>query len=89
MVWFGEALPEAALAAAVEAASACDLLLSVGTSAMVYPAAEIPQVAARLGATVIQVDPRETPLDAIADVNLRGPAAKVLPELVRAAWGQE
>ncbi|GLI01850.1 SIR2 family NAD-dependent protein deacylase [Phytohabitans aurantiacus] len=89
VVWFGEALPEVALAAAVEAASACDLLLSVGTSAMVYPAAEIPQVAARLGATVIQVNPRETPLDAIADVNLRGPAATVLPELVRAAWGPE
>jgi NAD-dependent deacetylase len=87
VVWFGEALPEVALGAAVEAASTCDLLLTVGTSAMVYPAAEIPQVAARLGATVIQVNPEETPLDAVADVNLRGPAARILPELVRAAWG--
>jgi NAD-dependent deacetylase len=87
VVWFGEALPEAALAAAVEAASSCDLLLTVGTAALVYPAAEIPRVAARLGATVIQVNPRETPLDDIAQVNLRGPAARMLPALVAAAWG--
>ncbi|MGK5520991.1 SIR2 family NAD-dependent protein deacylase [Micromonospora sp. URMC 107] len=87
VVWFGEALPAAALEAAVEAASACDLLVTVGTSGLVYPAAEIPQVAARLGATVLQVNPQETPLDAVSDVNLRGPAAQVLPALVRAAWG--
>ncbi|MFI7024026.1 hypothetical protein ACIBMZ_15075 [Micromonospora sp. NPDC049900] len=39
------------------------------------------------GATVIQVDPAATPLDAVADGNLRGSAARVLPALVRAAWG--
>jgi NAD-dependent deacetylase len=87
VVWFGEALPAAALETAVEAASSCDLLVTVGTSGLVYPAAEIPQVAARLGATVIQVNPEETPLDRVADVNLRGPAARVLPALVEAAWG--
>ncbi|MER7419720.1 NAD-dependent deacylase [Micromonospora peucetia] len=87
VVWFGEALPSAALEAAVEAASACDLLVTVGTSGLVYPAAEIPQVAARFGATVMQVNPDRTPLDALAEVNLRGPAAQVLPALVRAAWG--
>ncbi|MBQ1073273.1 NAD-dependent deacylase [Micromonospora sp. C31] len=87
VVWFGEALPTAALEAAVQAASACDLLLTVGTSGLVYPAAEIPRVAARFAATVVQVNPEETALDAVADVNLRGPAAQVLPALVRAAWG--
>ncbi|MEU2613508.1 NAD-dependent deacylase [Micromonospora sp. NPDC007271] len=87
VVWFGEALPEAALSAAVEAAATCDLLLTVGTSGLVYPAAEIPQVAARLGAAVIQVNPEETPLDHVAEVNLRGPAARVLPALVEAVWG--
>ena len=86
VVWFGEALPEAALAAAVEAASRCDLLLTVGTSALVHPAAEIPLVAARLGAPVVQVNPVPTPLDAVCAVNLRGPAGEVLPALVRAAW---
>ncbi|WP_435586259.1 SIR2 family NAD-dependent protein deacylase [Micromonospora aurantiaca (nom. illeg.)] len=86
VVWFGEALPSAALDAAVEAASGCDLLLTVGTSALVHPAAEVPLVAARLGAPVVQVNPVPTPLDAICAVNLRGPAGEVLPALVRAAW---
>jgi NAD-dependent deacetylase len=86
VVWFGESLPQQALAAAIEAAAACDVLLTVGTSGVVYPAAEIPQVAARSGATVIQVNPQPTPLDAIATVNLRGTAATVLPELVAAAY---
>ncbi|MER7441672.1 SIR2 family NAD-dependent protein deacylase [Micromonospora avicenniae] len=86
VVWFGEALPEAALAAAVEAAAACDVLLTVGTSGVVYPAAEIPGIAARAGAAVIQVNPEPTPLDRIAAINLRGTAAHVLPALVAAAW---
>ncbi|RKN39612.1 SIR2 family NAD-dependent protein deacylase [Micromonospora endolithica] len=86
VVWFGEALPGQALEAAVEAAASCDLLLTVGTSGLVYPAAEIPQVASRFGAVVVQVNPRETPLDAVAEVNLRGPAARLLPALVDATW---
>ncbi|MEU4677830.1 NAD-dependent deacylase [Micromonospora sp. NPDC023737] len=86
VVWFGEALPEAALTAAVEAAAACDVLLTVGTSGVVYPAAEIPGVAARVGATVIQVNPEPTPLDRVATINLRGTAAHVLPALVASAW---
>lgn len=72
--------------AAVEAAAACEVLLTVGTSGVVYPAAEIPRIAARSGATVIQVNPEPTPLDRIAAVNLRGPAAQVLPSLVAAAF---
>ncbi|MEH0934661.1 SIR2 family NAD-dependent protein deacylase [Micromonospora psammae] len=88
VVWFGEPLPETALTAAVEAAVACDLLLTVGTAGVVYPAAEIPQVAARSGATVIQVNPQPTPLDPVCAINLRGTAAQVLPALVAAAWGE-
>jgi NAD-dependent deacetylase len=86
VVWFGESLPEQALTAVIEAASTCDVLLTVGTSGVVYPAAEIPKVAARRGATVIQVNPQPTPLDLVATVNLRGTAATVLPELVAATW---
>jgi NAD-dependent deacetylase len=86
VVWFGEALPEAALTTAVEAAAYCDVLLVVGTSGVVYPAAEIPQVTARLGGTVIQVNPDSTPLDEVCAINLRGSAATVLPALVEAAW---
>jgi NAD-dependent deacetylase len=86
VVWFGEALPEAAFTAAVDAAATCDVLLTVGTSGVVYPAAEIPRLAANSGATVIQVNPAPTPLDRIAAINLRGTAAQVLPALVTAAW---
>lgn len=84
VVWFGEALPEEALTAAVEAAAGCDVLLSVGTSGLVYPAAEIPRVAARSGAAVIQVNPASTPLDRSCAVNLRGAAASTLPALLDA-----
>ncbi|MEU4563287.1 NAD-dependent deacylase [Actinoplanes sp. NPDC023936] len=86
VVWFGEALPEAALEAAARAASACDVLLTVGTSGRVYPAAEIPRLAARAGAAVVQVNPHPTPMDPVALVNLRGSAARILPELVTKAW---
>jgi len=86
VVWFGEALPEAALTAAINAAATCDVLLSVGTSGVVYPAAEIPRIAASSGATVIQINPEPTPLDRISAINLRGTAAQVLPSLVATAW---
>ncbi|WP_430791942.1 SIR2 family NAD-dependent protein deacylase [Actinoplanes sp. G11-F43] len=86
VVWFGEALPEEALETAVQEATDCDVLLTVGTSGLVYPAAEIPKVAAMFGHTVIQVNPRPTPLDEVATLNLRGPAATLLPALVEAAW---
>ncbi|WP_433295514.1 SIR2 family NAD-dependent protein deacylase [Actinoplanes sp. CA-030573] len=86
VVWFGEDLPSGELSAATEAAFGCDLLFSVGTSGLVYPAAEIPYVAARSGATVVQINPEPTTLDAVADINLRGKAAEILPDLVRKAW---
>ncbi len=85
VVWFGEQLPRGALQAAVEAAAACDVLLTVGTSGVVYPAAEIPRIAAGSGAAVIQVNPDPTPLDRVSTVNLRGTAAQVLAALVAAA----
>ncbi|HEX5205631.1 MAG TPA: NAD-dependent deacylase [Actinoplanes sp.] len=87
VVWFGEELSTEALSAAIEAAFGCDLLFTVGTSGLVYPAAEIPYVAARSGAAVVQINPEPTALDAVADVNLRGPAARILPDLVARAWG--
>lgn len=86
VVWFGEMLPEATLEAARQAARNCDLLLSVGTSSLVYPAAELPYLAARGGAAVVQVNPAPTPLDETASFNLLGKAGEVLPALLAAAW---
>ena len=86
VVWFGEMLPAETLEAAFDAARSCDVLLSVGTSSAVYPAADIPHVAAHAGAVVVQVNPGVTPLDRTAKHNLRGTAATILPRLVEAAW---
>lgn len=84
VVWFGEALPTEALERAWQAAEACDLMLSVGTSAQVYPAAGILEVAARAGATLIEVNPEPTPFSPLAALTLRRPAGEALPALVAA-----
>lgn len=89
VVWFGEALPAAALAQAFAAAAACDLLFSIGTSGVVYPAAELAPLAARHGATVVHIDPQETGLDDLADFALRGRAGELLPALLAAAWPEQ
>ncbi len=84
VVWFNEALPPEALTAAFEAAQACDVFLSVGTSGLVEPAASLPFEALRRGAVVAEVNPHETPLSAHATFVLVGPAGEVLPALVQA-----
>jgi len=86
VVWFGEALPAGALARAEDAARGCDLMIVAGTSAEVYPAAALPSLARRAGATVVEVNPGPTPVTAIADHALRAAAGIVLPALVAAAW---
>ncbi|KGD89305.1 NAD-dependent deacetylase [Achromobacter sp. RTa] len=85
VVWFGESLPGDAWNAAIHAAEHCDLLLSIGTSALVYPAAELPQRALAAGAMVAQINPAATPLDARAHHNLRGAAAEIMPGLLASA----
>jgi len=87
VVWFEEMLPADALGAAEDAASRCDVLLVVGTSAEVYPAAALPILARRRGALVVEVNTETTPLSAQADYALRGPAGVVLPALVAAVRG--
>jgi len=86
VVWFGEALPAEPMRCAFEAARACDVLLSIGTSGAVYPAADIPREARRNGAVIVEVNPNATDLDDVADFRLRGPAAEILPTLLAAAF---
>jgi NAD-dependent deacetylase len=86
VVWFEEMLPPDALAAAEAMARRCDLMLVVGTSAEVYPAAALPSIAKGSGAIVIEINPNATALSPTADYALRGPAGRVLPALVQAAW---
>jgi NAD-dependent deacetylase len=89
VVWFGENLPLEALQTAVSAAESCDLFLSVGTSALVHPAASLPLLARRHGATVAEINLEPTPLTAEVDVAWHGPAGRLLPALIQAAWPEK
>ena len=84
VVWFGEALPGDAIDRAQALCAACDVMLVVGTSGVVYPAAAMPLLAAEAGATVIDVNPESDALSAAADIFLQGPGGEVLPALVAA-----
>jgi len=82
VVWFGEALPEAELMAAEAAAESCDLMLVVGTSGEVYPAAGLAYQAQRAGARLVIVNPQPSALDALAGAKVRERAARCLPFLM-------
>jgi NAD-dependent deacetylase len=82
IVWFGEALPEDVWARAMTATYQCDVFLTVGTSAVVHPAAGLIGLAKRRGAVVVEVNPKPTAASGAVDVRLAGPAGVVLPKLV-------
>ena len=86
VVWFGENLPEAALSAAERASEKCDVFFSIGTSAVVYPAAALPHAALDSGAILVEINPQRTPLTADADFFLQGPSGVILPALLKATW---
>lgn len=88
VVWFGEMLPADALARAEEAAEHCEVFLSIGTSAQVYPAAELPLRALSAGAAVVEINPERTALTRHAQFSLQGPAGTILPQLVRGLSGK-
>jgi len=81
IVWFGEMLPGEVLEAASRAARAAQVLLVVGTSAVVYPAAGLVEIASSAGATIIEVNPQASALAHLADIVLRGPAGELLPRV--------
>jgi NAD-dependent deacetylase len=82
VVWFGEMLPAAALQAAEQAARGCDVMLVVGTSGAVWPAAGLAALARGAGAYVVIVNPHESEIDGEAHARLRGTAATLLPALL-------
>ncbi|RJP24549.1 MAG: NAD-dependent deacylase [Deltaproteobacteria bacterium] len=85
VVFFGEPIPWLAQERAEEEARTCSVLLVIGTSAEVSPACEIPRIAKRAGAAIVEVNPEETSLSRnVADVHLRGAASEAL-RLVRSA----
>jgi NAD-dependent deacetylase len=89
VVWFGETLPILAWQQALDASRACDAFLCVGTSSIVEPAAGLTRVAIAAGSITVQVNTDQTVLDDWVTLNLRGPAALVLPELVARVWARQ
>lgn len=87
VVWFGESLPDDVWRKAVSAAKDCDVLLSVGTSGLVQPAAEIPRMALQQGAQVVHINLQPEAVAGDREFSLAGRAAEVLPRLLEQAFG--
>ncbi|HEY6647743.1 MAG TPA: NAD-dependent deacylase [Mycobacterium sp.] len=83
VVWFGEALPDEAWQRSVDAVTEADLVIVVGTSSIVYPAAGLPEFAVANGIPVIEVNPERTPLSDAATAVVRESAAAALPGLLQ------
>jgi NAD-dependent deacetylase len=83
VVWFGEPLPDGMMMEAEHAVESADVLLVVGTSAVVYPAAGLIPLAKQMRVKVIEVNPELTPYSDTVDCSLRGPAGEILPDLIR------
>ncbi len=87
VVWFGEMLPEDAWSAGLDAAEGCDVFLSIGTSGIVYPAAELPLRALGRGATVVHINPVRFDISG-QEHFLQGPASVMMQSLLREAFGE-
>lgn len=83
VVWFGEMLPQDAINYAFAVSSECDLFFSVGTSAVVHPAASLPLIAKRAGAYVVEVNISPTEISCLVDESLLGKSGEILPSLVK------
>jgi NAD-dependent deacetylase len=83
VVWFGEMLPQDAINYAFDASSRCTLFFSVGTSAVIHPAASLPLIAKRNGAYVVEVNVAPTEITHLVDESLMGKSGEILPFLAK------
>lgn len=81
VIWFGETIPAHAMERAWRGAAMADLVLAIGTSGLVTPAAALPEVARLAGAQIVEINLHPTPLSSSADFVVTGPAARILPEI--------
>jgi NAD-dependent deacetylase len=84
VVWFGESLPQKALESAYLASIQCDVFFSIGTSAVVYPAASLPLIALQRGAYVVEINIEPTAITPQVHQFIRGQSGRILPRLVNA-----
>jgi NAD-dependent deacetylase len=87
VVLFGEAMPVAVVQEAFALARQADVMLVVGSSLLVYPAADIPLVALRSGAPMIVINAEPTQFDQLAEVVIHGKSGEVLPEILALIGG--
>jgi NAD-dependent deacetylase len=84
IILFGERLPDRAFNQALKKVRSADLLLAVGTSLEVYPAATLPEMAKKGGAKVVSIDSERTAWDDLCDYKVNGQAGEILPRIVQA-----
>jgi NAD-dependent deacetylase len=89
VVWFGEPIPTAVIASAMELIQNCEVFFAIGTSALVEPAASLPLNALLHGSTLIEINLQNTLLTRHANFFLKGPSGEILPELVSKLWPED
>ena len=87
VVWFGEALPSGAIDQAADFVRSADLVFSIGTSSLVYPAAAVPIEALNASVPVVEINPNETQISEYVSLALRGKSGEILPTIIEAVWG--
>jgi len=87
VVFFGQAMPPAAVEEAYDLAGSADVMLVVGSSLVVYPAADVPLAAVRAGARLIVINAEPTPFDRLAEVVIHGRSGEVLPQILTLIGG--
>ncbi len=84
VVWFGEMLPAAELERAQHLAFHCDVMLVIGTSGLVTPAASLPIWAKQRGAKIVEVNPDYSMITRYVDIKLDGPSGEIMPKILEA-----
>ena len=87
VVWFGEMLPSDILNQAFRATETCDLFFSIGTSAVIHPAASLPTTALNRGGYVVEINVEPTVISGSINESIIGQAGEVLPQLIKEVWG--
>lgn len=81
IIWFGDSLNQTTIEQTLNCLKECDLLICIGTSAVVYPAAQMPEIAINNGADTIEINPEKTPISHLFQRCIRNPASRALAEL--------
>ncbi|MGY6275729.1 SIR2 family NAD-dependent protein deacylase [Methylomonas sp. MgM2] len=89
VVWFGESLPMHEWEQSVNATEDCDLMFIVGTSGLVWPAANLPYMADKTNIPIVQINPTTTSFNSIARSNLCGKAGEILPKLYAETFSED